>query len=189
MKTDILIQGDVMKNEKIKKIAVAAVFLSIGLVLPLLTGQIPEIGQRLLPLHIPVFLCSLICGWQYGAICGFTLPLLRSLIFGMPELYPSALSMAIELPAYAIICGLIYLCFKKKNLVAIYVSLVSAMLGGRVVYAIVQAFILGLGEDGFTLTLFITKAFVNPFPGIILQLIIIPTIVFALNKLKLRQLK
>ena len=175
-----------MKNEKIKKIAVAAVFLSIGLVLPLLTGQIPEIGQRLLPLHIPVFLCRLICGCQYGAVCGFTL---RSLIFGMPELYPSAFSMAIELPAYAIICGLIYLCFKKKNLVAIYVSLVSAMLGGRVVYAIVQAFILGLGEDGFTLTLFITKAFVNPFPGIILQLVIIPTIVFALNKLKLRQLK
>ena len=178
-----------MKNEKIKKIAVAAVFLSIGLVLPLLTGQIPEIGQRLLPLHIPVFLCSLICGWQYGAVCGLILPILRSLIFGMPELYPSAFSMAIELPAYAIICGLIYLCFKKKNLVAIYVSLVSAMLGGRVVYAIVQAFILGLGEDGFTLTLFITKAFINPFPGIILQLVIIPTIVFALNKLKLRQIK
>ena len=84
--------------------------------------------------------------------------------------------MAIELPAYAIICGLIYLCFKKKNLIAIYVSLISAMLGGRVVYAIVQSFILGLGEDGFTLSIFIAKAFVRPFPGIILQLILIPSI-------------
>ncbi len=178
-----------MKNEKIKKITLTAVFLSIGLVLPFLTGQIPEIGERLLPLHIPVFLCSLICGWQYGAVCGLILPLLRSLIFGLPELYPSAFSMAFELPAYAIICGLIYMCFKKKNLIAIYVSLVSAMLGGRVVYAIVQAFILGLGEDGLTLTIFITKAFVKPFPGIILQLILVPSIVFTLNKLKFKQIK
>ncbi len=178
-----------MKNEKMKKIALTAMFLGIGLVLPFLTAQIPQIGERLLPLHIPVFLCSLICGWQYGAVCGLILPLLRSLIFGMPELYPSAFSMAFELPAYAIICGLIYLCFKKKNLLAIYVSLVGAMLGGRVVYAIVQAFILGLGENGLTLSIFITKAFANPLPGIILQLILIPSIVFTLNKMKNKLLK
>ena len=178
-----------MKNEKMKKIALTAMFLGIGLVLPFLTAQIPQIGERLLPLHIPVFLCSLICGWQYGAVCGLILPLLRSLIFGMPELYPSAFSMAFELPDYAIICGLIYLCFKKKNLLAIYVSLVGAMLGGRVVYAIVQAFILGLGENGLTLSIFITKAFANPLPGIILQLILIPSIVFTLNKMKNKLLK
>lgn len=178
-----------MKNEKMKKIALTAMFLGIGLVLPFLTAQIPQIGERLLPLHIPVFLCSLICGWQYGAVCGLILPLLRSLIFGMPELYPSAFSMAFELPAYAIICGLVYLCFKKKNLLAIYVSLVGAMLGGRVVYAIVQAFILGLGENGLILSIFITKAFVRPLPGIILQLILIPTIVFTLNKIKHKLLK
>ncbi len=178
-----------MKKEKIKKVALTSLFLSMGLVLPFLTAQVPQIGERLLPLHIPVFLCSLICGWQYGAVCGLLLPLLRSLLFGMPELYPSAFSMAFELPAYAIICGLIYMCFKKKNLPAIYVSLVSAMLGGRVVYGIVQAFILGLGENGLTLSIFITKAFIKPFPGIILQLILIPSIVFSLNKIKQKLLK
>ena len=188
-KTDIFIIGDMMKKEKTQKIVLTAVFLSVGLVLPFLTAQIPQIGERLLPMHIPVFLCSLLCGWQYGAVCGLILPLLRSFLFGMPELYPSAFSMAIELPAYAIICGLIYLCFKKKNLIAIYVSLTSAMLGGRVVYAIVQSFILGLGEDGFTLSIFIAKAFVRPFPGIIIQLILIPSIVFALNKIKTKLLK
>ncbi len=178
-----------MKNKKIQKTALTAVFISIGLVLPFLTAQIPQVGERLLPLHIPVFLCSLICGWQYGAVCGLILPILRSLLFGMPELYPSAFSMAFELPAYAIICGLVYMCFKKKNLPAIYVSLVSAMLGGRVVYGIVQAFILGLGENGLTLSIFITKAFAKPLPGIILQLILIPSIVFSLNKIKHRLLK
>lgn len=188
-KTVILLKVIDMKNDRIKKITLTAVFLSIGLVLPFLTAQIPDIGERLLPLHIPVFLCSLICGWQYGAICGLYLPLLRSLLFGMPELYPSAFSMAFELPAYAIICGLIYMSFKKKNLCAIYISIISSMLGGRVVYAIVQAFILGLGEDGLTLTLFITKAFIKPLPGIILQLILIPSIVFALNKIKHKLLK
>ncbi len=178
-----------MKNDKLKKASLTAVFLSVGLVLPFLTAQIPQIGERLLPLHIPVFLCSLICGWQYGALCGVCLPLLRSFIFGMPELYPSAFSMAFELPAYAIICGLIYWKFKNKNLLAIYTSLISAMLGGRLVYAVVQSFILGFGKDGFTLSLFITKAFAKPLPGIVLQLILIPAIVFALNKIKHKLIK
>lgn len=172
-----------MKSEKIKKISLTAVFLSLGLVLPFLTAQVPEIGQRLLLLHIPVFLCSLICGPQYGALCGICLPLLRSFIFGAPEPYPSAFSMAFELPAYAIVCGLIYSKSKKKNLFAIYTSLISSMLAGRIVYAIVQSFILGLGEDGFTLSIFIAKAFANPLPGIILQLIIVPTVTITLNKL------
>lgn len=172
-----------MKNEKIKKITLTAVFLSTGLVLPFLTAQVPEIGERLLPLHIPVFLCSLICGPQYGAICGVCLPFLRSFLFGMPELYPSAVSMGFELPAYAVVCGLIYLKFKKKNLVAIYTSLISSMLAGRLVYAVVQSFILGLGDDGLTLSLFIAKAFTRPLPGIILQLILVPAIVMSLTAL------
>ncbi|MBQ8182704.1 MAG: ECF transporter S component [Clostridia bacterium] len=176
-----------MKNEKIKKTTLTAVFLSIGLVLPFLTAQVPEIGERLLPLHIPVFLCSMICGPQYGVICGVCLPFLRALIFGMPELYPSAVSMGFELPAYALVCGLIYLKFKKKNLFAIYTSLVTAMLAGRLVYAVVQSFILGLGEDGLTLSVFIAKAFTKPLPGIVLQLILIPTIVMTLNALNKKE--
>ena len=76
-----------MKNStknKLKNLCLAAMFLALGLVLPLLTGQLPQIGSMLLPMHIPVFLCGLICGWQYGAVIGFILPLTRCLFFSMP---------------------------------------------------------------------------------------------------------
>ena len=58
-------------KHNIKNLTLAAMFLAIGLVLPFLTGQIPRIGNMLLPMHIPVFLCGLICGWQYGGAVGF----------------------------------------------------------------------------------------------------------------------
>ena len=74
--------GVVILNQSVKNLTLSAMFLAIGLVLPFLTGQIPEIGSLLLPMHIPVFLCGLICGWQYGAVVGFILPLLRNLLFG-----------------------------------------------------------------------------------------------------------
>ena len=60
--------GDLMKNSNIVKLALSSLFLSIGLFLPLLTSQIKEIGDTLLPMHIPIMLCGLICG-----IAGFLL--------------------------------------------------------------------------------------------------------------------
>ena len=65
-------------KKSIKNMTLSAMFMAIGIVLPFFTGQIPRIGNMLLPMHIPVFLCGLICGWQYGAVVGFLLPLLRS---------------------------------------------------------------------------------------------------------------
>ena len=82
-----------MKNS-VKNITLTAMILALGMILPFFTGQIPQIGNMLLPMHLPVFLCALICGWQYGTIMAFILPLLRSLVFGMPPFYPTALAMA-----------------------------------------------------------------------------------------------
>ena len=87
------------------KLILAAMFLAIGLLLPFLTGQIRQIGNMLLPMHIPVILCGLICGWQYGLGVGFVLPLLRCVIFGMPVLFPTAVSMSFELAAYGFTDG------------------------------------------------------------------------------------
>ena len=84
-------------SKNLKNMTLAALFLALGLVLPFFTGQIPQIGSMLLPMHIPVFLCGLICGWQYGAAVGFVVPLMRSVLFGMPPLFPTATAMAFEL--------------------------------------------------------------------------------------------
>ena len=61
-----------------RKLTLSAVFLSIGLVLPLFTMQIKEIGDTLLPMHLPVMLCGILCGYGYGATIGLLLPFLRS---------------------------------------------------------------------------------------------------------------
>ncbi|HJA94450.1 MAG TPA: ECF transporter S component [Candidatus Eisenbergiella merdipullorum] len=169
-------------KQNIKNMTLAAMFLAVGLVLPFFTGQIPQIGSMLLPMHIPVFLCGLICGWQHGAAVGFILPLLRYVIFGMPILFPTGVSMSCELLTYGLVAGLLYGLSRWQCVIALYRCLIAAMLAGRAVWGIMQMILLGVSGTGFTLQMFLAGAFLNAVPGIILQLILIPAIMVALNR-------
>lgn len=171
-----------MKRNSTYKLTLTAMFLALGLVLPFLTGQVPQFGNMLLPMHFPVFLCALICGWQYGAIIGFVLPLLRGALFGMPVFFPGGLAMAFELLAYGLVCGLVYKKLNHYSTNNVYISLICAMFLGRCVWGIVQVLLLGFGANGFTLSVFIGSGFINAFPGIILQLVLIPFIMSLLHK-------
>ncbi len=169
-------------NKNLLNMVLSAMFLSLGLVLPFLTGQIKEIGSMLLPMHIPVMLCGLVCGWQYGLIVGAIVPIMRSMIFGMPIMFPSAIGMAFELATYGFVIGFLFSHAKWKCLKSLYRCLIIAMISGRVVWGVVQCALLGLGENGFTLTAFIGGAFLNAIPGIILQLVLIPAVMLVLGK-------
>ncbi len=169
------------RNKYIQNLTLSAMFLAVGLVLPFLTGQIKQIGNMLLPMHIPVLLCGLICGWQYGGIVGLILPLLRNVLFGMPPM-PNAVSMAFELAAYGFVIGFLYNTSRWKCIFSLYRSMLISMVAGRVVWGVVQAVILGIGGTGFTFKMFMAGAFLNAIPGIILQLILIPAIMVALNR-------
>lgn len=171
-----------MKNKSTKRLAYAALFLALCLVLPLLTGQIPQIGSMLLPMHIPVLLCGLVCGWQYGAAVGFVAPLLRSLLFTMPKLYPVAIAMAFELLTYGLVIGLVYRRLAKKGTVGVYAALLTAMVAGRLVWGAAEVVLLGLGGNAFTAQAFLAGALLNAVPGIIVQLILIPAVMAALQK-------
>lgn len=171
-----------MKKASLKNMILAAMFMAVGLVLPFLTGQIREIGNMLLPMHIPVLLCGLICGWQYGAIVGFILPPLRFMLFGMPVLFPTGIAMAFELATYGLIIGFLYSHSKWKCVFSLYRSLIAAMVCGRIVWGIARVLMTGVSNEAFTWQLFMAGAFLNAIPGIILQLILIPTIMVALNK-------
>ncbi len=173
--------------KKIKNLTLSAFFLALGLVLPFLTMQIPEFGNMLLPMHIPVLLCGFICGWQYGLVVGFITPLLRSLIFGAPMMIPNALAMAFELATYGLVAGILYFLLNSKK-AATYISLIGAMLAGRAVWGVVSYFIYNLlTEKAFTWEIFAGGAFLQAIPGIILQLVIIPPIVTILKKQKFFQ--
>jgi uncharacterized membrane protein len=92
----------------------AGLFLALGLVMPFLTGQIPSLGNKLLPMHIPVLLCGFVCGGPTGLIVGFILPILRSVLFSMPPMYPMAMSMAFELAVYGFVQGLCIESFQRR---------------------------------------------------------------------------
>lgn len=171
-----------MKRKSLVNLTLSAMFLAIGLVLPFLTGQIQQFGNMLLPMHIPVFLCGLICGWQYGLAVGFILPLMRSFIFGMPMLYPMAIAMAFELATYGFLSGFIYSHSRWHCILSLYRAMLAAMIAGRIVWGAVEIVLLGLAGNSFTWTMFISGAVLNAIPGIILQLIFIPAMMFALNK-------
>ncbi len=178
-----------MKKENLQKLVISAMFFALGLVLPFLTGQIREIGNMLLPMHFPVLLCGLICGWKYGAVTGFFVPIVRSLVFGMPVLYPNAIGMSFELLTYGLLAGLLIHKTQAYSVKSLYLTLLITAFSGRIVWAIAQIFMLGLGSEGFTFAIFWSKGFLNAIPGLILQFTLIPAIILILKKTHLIPLK
>ena len=168
------------RSDSLKNMILAAMFLGLALVLPILTGQIRQIGNMLCPMHIPVMLCGFFCGPWYGMAVGFVAPLLRFAIFGMPPIIPSGAAMCLELAAYGFVTGALYNVLPKKNS-SVYIALIAAMLSGRVIWGAVRTILFGLGQSEFGWTAFIAGAFLNAIPGIILQLVLIPLLVIKLS--------
>ena len=165
--------------KKIKKIVLSGIFLSIGFCLPMLTSQIKEIGDTLLPMHIPVLLCGLACGWPFGLITGLLGPFLSSIITGMP---PAAMlpSMMVECATYGLVTGLMMRFVRTKSYTAdLYISMVTAMILGRTISGLAKAWIFTPGTPAFA---WVTTSLVAGVPGIVLQLVLMPLVIFALTK-------
>ncbi|NMB02737.1 MAG: ECF transporter S component [Firmicutes bacterium] len=172
-----------MRNLTIKQVALAGVLIALGLVLPMLTVQIPVLGQRLLPMHLPVLLGGFVLGAPLAGLVGFILPILRSILFGMPPFFPTAVAMSFELWTYGFLAGWFYRHLPRKN-AFIYVNLILAMIGGRLVWGMVSFILYGLAGTTFTWGLFVSSAFWVAMPGIVIQIILIPAIVIAVRDSK-----
>lgn len=174
-----------MKQNKttsyVKNLVLSAMFMALGVLLPFLTGQIPQVGSMMLPMHLPVLLCGLICGWQYGGVVGFALPLFRYALFGAPPM-PTAIAMAFELATYGAVVGFLYARSRWQCVVALYRCLAAAMIAGRVVWAAAQMVIAGVSGTAFTWEMFLAGAFLTAIPGIVLQLIVIPAVMVAMDR-------
>ncbi|MBP3634494.1 MAG: ECF transporter S component [Oscillospiraceae bacterium] len=171
-----------MKMSVVKKSILTAVCIALCVVLPQAFHAIPNAGSVYLPMHIPVLLCGLICGAPYGLLCGLAGPALSHLFTGMP---PASMlpGMLMECAVYGLVAGLVMGIRTKKLYADLYLSLICAMLAGRVVSGIAKAFIFSAGE--YSMAAWVTGSFVTGLPGILIQLILIPTIVFALMKARL----
>lgn len=180
-----------MRSNKTYTMTVSAVLIAVGLVLPFVTGQIPAIAKIISPMHIPVYICGLTCGAVPALIVGFILPLLRSLLFGMPRLMPSAVAMAFELAAYGAVSGLLYSRCRRaggRNFMQIIASMAAAMVIGRIVGGSVMAAIMGFTGAEYSMKMFVAAYFVNSAPGALIHIILVPAVVAALEKASLSPL-
>lgn len=169
------------KQKNLRRLILAAMFLTLALALPFLTGQIPQVGSALCPMHIPVLLCGFFCGPWYALAVGLVAPLLRFALFGMPPLMPTGIAMCFELATYGVVSGLLYKLLPGKK-VFTYVTLIAAMLAGRIIWGIARVILAGLAQSEFAWTAFLSGAFVNAVPGIILHILLIPVLVIALKR-------
>ena len=172
------------KNTKtVRQLVPAALFLALAFVLPLLTGQVPKVGNMLCPMHFPVLLCGFVLGGPWGLAVGFIAPLVRSVLFGMPPMFPIAIAMAFELAAYGLVSGVLW--HKVKHTVPMmYASLVTAMVAGRLVWGAVRFVLAGLTGSSFPFSAFLSGALLTAVPGIVAQLVLIPLTLIALQKAK-----
>ncbi|WP_143710064.1 ECF transporter S component [Halothermothrix orenii] len=159
----------------IKKVIHGAIFVAIGILLPMIFHYWPGLGKVFLPMHIPVFVSGVFLGPLYGAIVGVLTPLLSSLITGMPPVFPMLPVMVVELGLYGLIMGYFY---RRKNS-NIYFSLILSMVTGRFGASIVMAVFLKLVDNPL---IYIWSILVKGLPGIIAQLVLIPLLVKYLDK-------
>lgn len=172
-----------MRNDRIRKIVFTGLCIAIGLVLVQVIKfiPIPWPGAVLLPMHIPVLICGFLCGRAYGALAGFLLPLIAFVLTGMPPIFPTGISMMLELATYGFLTATLYHVTKGK----ILISLIGAMIGGRIVMGIVNVILFNFTDNAYGIAVFISAAFVTALPGIIIQLILIPAIIQGLKRAKL----
>ena len=168
-------------RNSVKNMTLTAVCVALCVVLPIAFHSIPDAGSVFLPMHIPVLICGMICGWPYGLICGLMGPLLSSAITGMP---PIAIlpAMMIECGTYGMVSGIMLkLVHTRSTYGDLYIALVVAMLAGRVLSGIAKALIF---MPGMAMTAWITASFITALPGILIQLVFLPSVVLTLMKAK-----
>ena len=164
------------------RIVLSGVFLALGYIFAYFAANVQLIGQKFLPMHIPVLICGFICGAPYGAVVGALTPLIKSLSTGVPTLMPTAVAMMFELAVYGAVAGFLFKRFPKKP-VYTYISLILAMVCGRVVWGAVT-FVLYtfFTHSDFSLQLVVAQTVTGCIPGIVLQILLVPPVVLALKK-------
>ncbi len=171
-----------MKLSYVQKIVYTAMCTALCVVLPMAFHTVADAGQVFLPMHIPVLLCGLMCGWPFGFICGLLGPALSCMITSMP---PIAMlpSMMVECAAYGCVTGLMMCWVHTKNpTLDLYVSMLTAMAAGRILSGLAKSLIFSPGTAPFA---WVTTSLVAGIPGIAIQLVLIPLVVYALTRARL----
>lgn len=168
----------------VKKLCICAFCIALCCVLPPAFHAL-GLGMAFSPMHLPALLCGLLCGAPYGAFCGLAGPLLASMVNGMPGA-AQLIHMVPELMVYGLVTGLLFSHIRTgRTYPDLLLSLIPAMLAGRIVGGAVQAMVYLSSAQEYTLALWAGSYLVGTAPGAVLHIVLIPVLVLALTKAKL----
>ena len=163
-----------------KKSIMTAMLIALCVVLPMAFHTIPGAGPMLLPMHIPVLLAGLICGPIFGFMAGLLGPFLSNALTGMPP-GPLMPVMMIELSVYGAVTGIMMkLVHTGRASADLYISLIIAMVAGRITAGVVQALIFFDGV--YAMNIWVATYFLTSFPGIVMQIVFVPSLFMALER-------
>ena len=170
-------------NVKVALIAAAGALVGSPLGAKLAMAIDEKYLNYILLVAVPLIAIMVLRKKDFGEEREQEMPLLRSVLFGMPPMFPIAIAMAFELAAYGLVSGVLW--HKVKHTVPMmYASLVTAMVAGRLVWGAVRFVLAGLTGSSFPFSAFLSGALLTAVPGIVAQLVLIPLILIALQKAK-----
>ncbi len=161
---------------RLGRMVASAVFVAVGIILPITFHFVGAMGSIFLPMHIPVLMAGLFLGPLAGLTVGMMTPILSSLLTGMPPLLPALPLMTMELAVYGAVGGYLY----RMRHLPLVVALIAAMIAGRVaalvgVYGFANLLQLKLTPIAYAAGL------AAGLPGIAVQLIAVPLLVKRLE--------
>lgn len=162
-----------------QKLTFSSICLACCFCLPMLTASAPHISAMLCLMHFPVMVCGMMCGAPWGVAVGVSAPILRSLMFDAPVMYPDAVAMCVEMGVYGFVCGL-EANDPRKSPGNVFLDLVLSMVAGRVAWGAAMVFFALISDVSFSVEIFKT-AILNTWPGIMLQLMSLPPLIVFLQ--------
>lgn len=156
-------------------IALAVALPELFHLLGTVTDMGSALGETFLPMHIAVFMVGLIAGPVAGLVTGVVAPAISFALSGMPSVVMLPYMM-VELTAYGLVCGLL-----ANAKIPCILKLLIAQIAGRALRAI--AIVIGIYAFGSSVNVaVIWTSIVAGLPGLILQWIIIPLVMFWLSR-------
>lgn len=161
-----------------KELVLSGLLLAGGIILPMIFHMFGMTGPIFLPMHIPALLGGLLLPPAMALLLGIIIPIISGLLTGMPVMFPMAVIMAVELGVYGITASL---CTRKLKL-SLVPSLIISMIAGRIASGLTVAVLVRFFGIKMNPVAYVAGAIVTGIPGIIIQLIFIPALVYALNR-------
>jgi riboflavin transporter FmnP len=168
----------VNSTSNLNQLVRASMLIALGIIIPVCFHTIKNAGAVFLPMHIPILIGGFVLSAPYAVAVGIVTPVLSYLFTGMPPV-PVIYVMPIELAAYGLFISFLY----NKARIGLYPSLISGMIGGRIVSILGKYLILHLlMNKPFALKKVASALFITGLPGIIIQIILVPIVIYALEK-------